>query len=241
MRWRASRVPFVSIAVLTLPVEVEVPGGSGGAGAPDSARASPRWIVDLLGGGGSYSIVPRDCSGHAEPATDVSFGEAAGSVELAAQRWRVGARAGWVRTEGGRDFWHVNPHGGLDWKYFGVGAGLFWSSDDIPNSDQDEATPFSASARLGPRRANLRVGVMEAQPLVSGGGYLQMGVGCAFRERDAWFLGLSVEPYDGAGLVAAMDLPVRDRASLLARLRLGSTEGRSEGGLALGLRWYANP
>jgi hypothetical protein len=242
MRWRAFRAQFVSITVLTLPVEVEVPSGTGSASAPDSAQAPARWIVDLLGGGGTYSIIPRDCSGTAvPPRTEISFGEAAGSVELDAEHWRFGARAGWLQIEGEKDFWHVNPHVGLDWKYLGVGAGLFWSSDDIPNSDQDEAPPLSASVRLGPRSVNLRAALMEAQPLVSGGGYLQMGVGFAFRDRDSYFLGLSVEPYDGGGLVGAVDLPVAERASLLTRLRLGSTEGESEGGLALGLRWYATP
>ncbi|MGH2570015.1 MAG: hypothetical protein ACRDGR_02235, partial [bacterium] len=128
MRLRPSRAQFVSMVVLTLPVEVEVPGESGSAGGPDSVRSSPQWVVDLLGGSGSYSIIPRDCDGNAvAPPTEVPYGEVAGSVALVAEHWRFGARGGWLRTNGDGpnpessggplqdDFWYANPYVGLDW------------------------------------------------------------------------------------------------------------------------------
>jgi hypothetical protein len=219
--------------LLVLPVEVRTPPDA----PPDSTADVPRASVELLGGGGSYAIIPRDCQGRQTgPATGVPFREAAGALEVSGRWWRLGVRGGTIDTDrASRRATYLNPHVALSAKYAGLGAGPFLGADDLPR----HGAPFSGHVWVGARRAQLRVSVMESAPLASGGGYARLGIRVSTAGELVFFGGLSGGLYEGGGFFANLDAPVHERVSLLARARLGSSGGQSENGFALGLRWYS--
>ena len=234
------RTGVVSLLVLVLPAEVEVP-----AAAPDDG-SGPRVAIDLLGGGGTFAIIPRDCQGQQiGPPVGVPYREGEGALRIEDGVWRVGVRLGNVRGDdlsGPGTTW-LNPHVALAWKHVGLGAGPFIGAADLPSSDPFGASggaipaPFSGHLWLGERHANVCVSIMESAPLLSGGGYYRLGLRLSPRNRFALFAGVSAGPYESDGFFANLDLPVHERVTLLTRARLGSAGGEPETGLALGLRW----
>jgi hypothetical protein len=238
------RKGLVSLAVLVLPVEVEVP-----AEAPRDS-SGPQVTIDVLGGGGSYAIIPRDCQGQqVAPAIGVPYREAAWAFGVEDPPWRVGVRMGrlWIdHQEGARETTWVNPHVALGWSHLGFGAGPFVGASDLPRIVDPvnpipyrAAPPLSAHLWAGARAVNLRLSVMESDPLLSGGGYVRYGLRIVPRDRFDLFAGVSAGPFDEKGLFASLDVPVHERVSILTRIRVGSSAGERETGFALGLRWWA--
>jgi hypothetical protein len=252
------RTGLVSLAVLVLPVEVAVPA---------EATLDPpgrQVTIDLLGGGGSYAVIQRYWSGRELAAPlEAPYGEVSGAVEVEDGPFRVGVRMGnvWTEQQPGTSTTWFNPHFAVAWKAFGFGAGpligandlpdiqpptprgttdstSFWYVADLPDAEHD-APPFSGHLWGGTRALNLRVSFMESAPLISGGGYSRLGLRIHPKDRFDLFAGVSTGPFDRNGFFANLDVPVDERMSLLTRVRVGSSLGEAETGLALGLRWRA--
>jgi hypothetical protein len=72
-------------------------------------------------------------------------------------------------------------------------------------------------------------------PLVSGGGYFDMGVGFANEKNALPFVGISSKLYDSPGFLCQFQYPVSKIIYINGAMRYGEVEGVSAYGLSGGL------
>ena len=225
---------------------------------PDSTDV----MIGVHGGFGQVATVIRDCSGNAitsaanpyrdiagtaaikVPATPVAVGIRSGSVSLdLASRDSVSWDGpimthhwGWHRTA----FTYSNPHISLEEKYIGLGFGYVFGT--LPTEveelryDGGERIKYSGHLRIGElQRAYFLASLAENTPIISGGGWFDVGVGY---RASPWFLGFS-------GISAGLSDDItflqqgRIRASRFldfdVAIRLGTGGSTFDGGVSVGL------
>jgi len=140
---------------------------------------------------------------------------------------------------------YLNPNLSYETKYIGLGIGYMFS-DDIPflfnewelgeRSQRPHEVPVSAHLRLGNlEKLHFAASFAENTPLISGGSFMDIGVGYPSAEHTRWFTGLSVGLYDNPGIVQQGRFRLNHTFDADVTVRLGRAGGVFEGSLAGGL------
>ena len=233
------------IVILPLAVGVETP--------TDSSYTKFR----VLGGGGSYASIIRDCEGNPVTKRQYSYRDFGAEIShKLKQPLTIGAKGGYVRdgqpirtptdtVSVDKRFFYINPCLSLEQEWFGLGGGILISEEHLTEID-DQVTEERGKA-LYPS-LHLRFGTLEEVyfstslyenlPLYSGGGYFDLGVGLnPLPSKLHTWLGLSGGPFDNVGLASKMDVRLNQNWELNARGRYGDAEGIAEWGIAAGLTY----
>lgn len=244
---RLPRSPFVAVLVAALPVEVYL--------SPDSSGTS----VQVLGGGGGYGLISRDCNGELTRSAEASFGEVGVDVQhRKANGLTFGVRGTYARDEvfednfpstsvRSRDVWIAEPYVGAEWHQVGFGGGLMMASEPLHvgggnGVDQEEADLAPAvHLRFGSRRGLYASGsLFDHIPLFTTG-YLRLGLGYGgFKRFDGW-IGAGGGLQDEGGLVGDLGYSLNPSWKLGASFRLGKSEGIDENAATLGLTYHHIP
>jgi hypothetical protein len=216
--------------------------------------------VGLHGGTGHVASVLRNCDGQALHSEKSKFTDASGSISAIIPYTNkssvvVGIRTGrWSshvgfaqRTGTGSysrtkdtliDFTYLNPHISVEGEKYGFGVGFFRRG--VPSGLRGQFSGLiqaSGHLRLGSlRKGYLLVSMAENQPLISGGGLLEIAVGYPVGTRSYMQSGLAGGFYDGMGFVQQGRVRLARPLSLDFSLRLGA-HGQSavSGGVVLHL------
>jgi hypothetical protein len=130
----------------------------------------------------------------------------------------------------------LNPHYSVAWKYFGLGLGPLLATKGLyyPSSDPQDygkegfvkKALFSYHLRLGnPKTVYASVSHLENVPLISGGGYLNYGLGSQAIPRVSVWLGRSSKPFDEAAWLLKLGASLSPRWSVHSAYRSGETRG----------------
>jgi len=202
----------------------------------------------IAGGAGTYGVVTRGCQGEVLSKYKRDFHDVAATVEHEFRGPLVlGVRGQQVFASGGdstgsevdRFLW--NPHAGLEWKNFGIGAGYV-----TPHAGRSrggpvdfDIPPVSAHLRFGdPRRMDISFRLMEGEPYVSSGGALTARVRAHVSSVvDGWVGIGGVEPFDGGGVIAGADIRLAPRLRMNVGGRLGNSVGIDENAIHAGLSY----
>jgi hypothetical protein len=243
---RLPRSPFVAVLVAALPVELYL--------SPDSSGTS----VQVLGGGGRYALISRDCSGEITRSAEASFGEVGVELEhRKANGLTLGVRGTYASDEvfedgtpsssvRSRDVLIAEPYVGAEWRRVGFGGGLMVASEPLHvggnGGDQEEIDLAPAAhLRFGDRRGlYASASLFDHIPLFTTG-YLRLGLGYGgFKRFDGW-IGAGGGPQDRGGLVGDLGFSLDPSWTLGASFRLGQSEGIDENAATLGLTYHHIP
>lgn len=221
--------------------------------------------MSVHGGTGQLVSVLRDCDGNVTSSEESKFEEVAGSMQVShqlgsGQILTLGIRSGKLESQGRFptssysyesgsmeygsyertiNYRYFNPYIALEGRKVGIGIGHLGGDYSTKFGDYDDNLPVSAHFRLGNyQRSNFQISLNEDLPLASGTGLFKMGIGYPAGARMQMFTGLSAGFYEDLGLVQQVYAPLSDRFDLDFSTRLGSTDGKFQGGVALGLRYH---
>ena len=201
----------------------------------------------IAGGAGTYAVINRGCQGEILSKYKWDFHDAAAGVE---HEFRgpltLGVRGQYLsirdRFGYGADQFLWNPHAGLEWRIFGMGAGFVTPSPKFADSSEQndfEIPPVSAHLRFGdPRQMDVSFRLMEGEPYFSSGGALT----ARFRAHvssvvDGWVGIGGAEPFDAGGVIAGADIRLAPGLHMNVGGRLGSSEGIDENAIHAGLSY----
>ena len=218
--------------------------------------------IGLAGGGGSYSVVSRDCSGRVLDIKDHPFSDLGMSIDHKISIVRIGVKAGVASISNSTvdgTLRYINPTIGIDTRYFGLQAGPLFTDEfggsffgeagfrGGPTYSEWNGTSFvqhystvypSGSLRLGYLDDwCFTSGLLDNLPLVSGGGLFDVGVGFHSGDNPAsrlWF-GLGFFPFDRAILSAKGDFPIMSNVVLNLQGNF-KTGDATEYGFAIGTK-----
>ena len=206
--------------------------------------------IKLAVGTGSYAYITRGCEGQVISKNKVPFKDLGFSLDHKFKfPVRVGLKGGniWERysleevnlQSGTATNFYINPDISLEWKWFGIGAGLFSAEKDLYWRDMGLARNLpSGHLRLGSPQLYLSAHLMESVPLYSGGGYLNFGLGGQASRRVSYWLGIGVTgPYDNGGFLIKTNIQVKGNWHLDLAGRLGQSQGISENALSFGINY----
>lgn len=231
--------------------------------AVDTSSDSSITTFRVMGGGGSYASIIRDCYGNPVEKHRYRYKDLGGEVK---HRFRVpaelGVRGAYVFDDQPRfnfsdstaseHYYYINPFVGYEGRVVGLGAGVLISPQrEVTKSSNNsvwEDAKFSQGKPVLYPSFHLRLGnldkvyfssiVFENFPLYSGGGYFDMGAGFHPSSKLHLWLGLNVGgPFDSGGLLGKMDIKLNQHWQLNSRARWGSAAGVDEWGLAAGLTY----
>lgn len=202
--------------------------------SPNPADTSST-TIGIAGGGGSYAVVSRDCSGHVLDVNNYPISDIGVSIDHKVSAFRLGAKAGIASIstpDGDGILRYINPTAGIDTRFFSLQAGPLFTNNfggyflgtrgllgnptytgwnGISNGVLYSTMYPSVSLRLGYLdKWYFTSGLYDNLPLISGGGLLDFGIGFHSGDNPAsrlWF-GLGVCPFDGATLSARGDFPI---------------------------------
>lgn len=225
--------------------------------SPDSSDFS----IGLYGGTGQVASVIRDCAGTALRTEASSYKDVSGLAS-----WRLGTSGGVTYVLGVRggywqapdaqfvtssttsspklklDFDYWNPHFSLEGSKVGVGIGVIFgqvpSSFDAYNNGFHELH-ISAHLRTGKREsAHFIASLAENTPLISGGGFLDFGLGYPVSKKVGMFTGMTFGFYDRPGFLQQARLRMNKRLDADISLRVGGAGDAFEGSAAGGLIYH---
>ena len=210
--------------------------------SPNPADSSST-TIGIAGGGGSYSVVSRDCSGRVLDMKDYPFTDFGISVDHKFSAFDIGIKGGIasINSAGGEGtLQYVNPTIGVNTGFLGLQLGpLFtndfggsfftrkgifgergyrydWSYDGLFTPQYTKVYP-TGSLRLGfLDKWYFTTGIYDNLPIISGGGLFDMGIGFHTGDNPAsrlWF-GVGGLPFDGALLSGKGDFPLSDKLIL---------------------------
>jgi hypothetical protein len=136
-------------------------------------------------------------------------------------------------------FNYFNPSISLETRPAGIGFGFISGRRPLDLSPDDYKTAIDGSFhfRFGnPRSFYFITSYNENTPLVSGGGYYDVGVVSTNRKLASFYFGFSGGLYDSPGFLYQMQLPLQKHLSVSAALRYGAVHGVAELGFAAGLK-----
>jgi hypothetical protein len=131
-----------------------------------------------------------------------------------------------------------NPHFSFDWKYFGFGLGCLMSTSGIyypsfklehySSGNNLVKSAVSHHFRLGnPKYLYVSVSHLENIPLISGGGYLNYGVGTeAVPSLYLWVGGSGQKPFEKEALLLKAGIKLSPNWTLNFAHRSGKSNGR---------------
>lgn len=222
---------------------------------PDSSR----FEIGVGGGFGQAASVIRDCSGGIIRSQSLEYKDVDGSASV---RFRMqGGTYNVLTVRGG--YFHTTLSGwdepypltgaDADFTYFGAsiaaegrnaGFGGGFIRGRMP-TDFDDSYGFD-SVRTFPT-FHLRLGnaaklhflgsYAENLPLVSGGGYLNLGFGYPVGRGVRLYTGASALPYDHIGFLQQADIRLNQQWSVNVAGRYGESAGIFEGSLSAALRF----
>jgi hypothetical protein len=220
---------------------------------PDSSST----VIRFGAGIGSYADVTRDCNGNIERVDPVPFTDATIAIDHENAPLHLEARAGIfsedrqvlqttytngyflgsTRTER-QVSTYANPTIGLQWKYFGIDAGCVWFGGRGPGdlSFGSRAIP-QGSLRIGDREVwYWSMGIFNNEPLVSGGGLIDMGLGFSLDQRHSTlWLGVGGGVYDGTVYSVKSTIAITDKWLLNLRVTAGDN-AQLAGSIGAGFR-----
>jgi hypothetical protein len=229
------RLHVLFAGTLILPVAVETPPPGGGHATSVSAAA----------GAGSLAFVTRGCEGRVLTADKLKLRDAGAAV---VHRFpgpvSIGVRGGVTEIGDGLTNNYINPHASLDWDYIGFGGGYVHSTDFLYTGGEDFAprrTQFaSAHLRFGqPDRVCLILSLAEGVPIYTDGGLFEIGMGVKPHQRVQAMLGLSMLPYDGAGVGLHTRIETLPELYLDLSGRVGGSAGIEENAIKVGITYRA--
>jgi hypothetical protein len=202
----------------------------------------------IAAGAGSYGVVTRGCQGEVLSKYKRDFHDVAATLEHEFRGPLVlGVRGQQVSAPGGDsagsevDQFLWNPHAGLEWRSFGIGAGYVTPHGErLPIGPLDfDIPPVSAHLRFGnPRRTDFSLRLMEGAPYASSGGVFEARFGMRVSSAVRGWIGLgSPEPFDGAGLIAGTDIRLARGLRVDVGGRLGGSEGINESAVRAGVSY----
>ena len=197
----------------------------------------------IAAGAGTYGVVTRGCQGEVLSKYKRDFHDAAATLEHEFRGPLVlGVRGQLVGVAGSDvDQFLWNPHAGLEWKRFGIGAG--YVTPHVEGSRGDpvdfDIPPVSAHLRFGNlHRTNLSLRLMEGAPYSSSGGVFEARFGMAISPAVHGWIGIgSPEPFDRSGLIAGTDIRLARGLRVNIGGRLGGSEGINESAVRAGLSY----
>ena len=136
-------------------------------------------------------------------------------------------------------FNYVNPSISLETRQAGIGFGFMSGRRPLNLSPGHEDMAFDGSFHLrfgNPRSICFITSYNENTPLVSGGGYYDIGVVSTNQKLASFYFGFSGGLYDSPGFLYQMQLPLQKHLSASAALRYGRVHGVAELGFAAGLK-----
>ncbi len=195
------------------------------------------------GGGGGWQDV--------EHRKKIDFQDAGFGIEhRTSENFGLGFRTGFVKEQRIRHYqdnyntvhlesrtsWIFNPYVSLEGAHtgFGIGPvitsdGLYYPSSNSGNHDQDEFVKnalISYHARFGSLKAvYASVSRLENVPLVSGGGYLNYGLGTEAIPYVSLWVGGSTGPFDGHALLVKAGAKLSPNWTVYSAYRSGNTHG----------------
>ena len=202
--------------------------------------------IKVGGGAGSYAYVTRGCEGQVINKKTIPFRDIGFSFDHKFRfPVRVGLRGGqiWDKNVYPPDETitnlYLNPHVSLEFKSFGIGAGVCSAQKELSaNKSGSETTLPSWHLRLGSRKLYFSIHMLENVPIYSGGGFVNLGFGGrAGRNASCWFGVSSPRPYDALGFLAKTNFKLQGNWHLDLAGRLGTSEGISESAVSLGLNY----
>lgn len=239
--------------VLVLPIGMHT-------GSSDSLGVA----VGVHAGKGQIASVIRDCNGNALHSEVSPYDDVSGSAYLTIPRadnlnFVLGVRGGrWNSTAGfatpvgpifsgtyGRTsdtdvrFSYVNPSLSIEGTKAGLGFGLILG--DVPSSfgQGDNRLNYSWHIRLGSmKKGHFIVSMAENEPLISGGGHVDVGIGYPTGKHSHMFTGVNGGFYDRLGFLQQGRFRIIRPLSLDLSVRLGSAGGEFEGGFSGGLVFH---
>ena len=193
--------------------------------------------IGIAGGGGSYGVVSRDCSGRAIEVNNYPISDVGVSIDHKMSIFRFGAKAGLASVSspwGDGTIRYVNPNAGLDSKFIGLQGGALFTNDfggkffferglfgslispgwyGYTGPAQYTTVYPSMSLRLGYLdKWYITTGLYDNLPLISGGGLLDFGIGfhTGLKPNSRWWVGFGIAPFDGAIASLKGDIPLSD-------------------------------
>ena len=136
-----------------------------------------------------------------------------------------------------------NPHVSLEKRAVGLGIGALFASDGIyyPSSEPKhyadnkyiKKSLLSYHVRLGdPEKVYCSFSHLENIPLISGGGYVNYGLGTeAIPRVSLWAGGSGEYPFDEASLLLKVGVDISPRWSVHSAYRSGKTTGEHNAGI----------
>jgi|GEM_PF-5834077 len=194
--------------------------------------------------GGGYQYV--------EHRKKISFKDAGFGIETQLSKtFRLGLRTGYITDKRvkyiGQDYnsfklesktsYIFNPHFSLDWGAGGLGFGPLFATKGIyyPSSKPEDyakrkyiaKTLINYHVRLGnPKTICASLSHLENIPLISGGGYLNYGLGTeAIPRVSLWVGGSSSKPFDKGALLLKVGVKLSPHWSVHSVYRSGETRG----------------
>jgi hypothetical protein len=233
-----SRIHLLFAVCLALPLAVDDPA---------AVRDSSETRISIAGGYGTYALITRGCEGQVLSSDQVHFTDASAALDHHfANPLGVGVRGGFMRVGGSGHYVttsYVNPHVVADWRAIGLGAGYMYVSKGLPTMDDElilgrPENVGSAHLRVGHADGtHFLISVLENQPLISGGGYFDLGFGFHPCPNIKGFVGLSGGPYDGPGAALGTEIALTPEVLLDLKARLGASESVGENAAAIGLTY----
>ena len=232
---------------------------------PDSTSATISGHI----GTGQYASVLRDCSGPVaavgNTCNDYSLNARLAvpprknsplSIGFGVGEWRTKSHSYPIRSYDGNtntyktdrspsqqiSFRYFNPNISMETALIGMGFGYIsgYRPLNLSEGSYGRGSDMSFHVRFGnPRKYYFITSLNENTPLVSGGGYFDLGFGLANKKAFNIYFGISGGLYDSPGFLFQTQIPLRKHLLLSGAMRYGQVAGVSEtgisGGLILGL------
>lgn len=209
--------------------------------AHDSDSARSFTTLSISGGVGDYAVITRGCNNEILSRAQYPFRDYGASIDHKfAFPMRVGVRAGGLEEQDVINR-YVSPHLSLEWRKFSIGYGPVYAQREFSTGSgtlDNSQTWHSGHVRIGDlSKGYFSIGYFENLPLYSGGGHFDMGGGGRVTPRLGFWGGISVEPYDGVGIVSKWNYRVTSGLSAIAKFRIGAAAGEGENAISIGAQW----
>jgi len=220
--------------------------------------STPRTIIELLVGAGSYAEVSRDCNGNVTAVRDVPYSEYGISISHTFSVVKIGVSGGVTNSrrsaavfssmadsyvydgQTSSRFPYIAPQVGLNTKYVGMDIGYLFDLTKPPAPSPDYPYYSGVEEVNGTWIGGLRLGRLDRTyfyanhgmsiPLSVGSGVIETGIGFGSTTNGPRFcLGLGAIPDDGLMFSAKGDFPVSEHFLICARGHLAPGDGTGYG------------
>ncbi len=203
----------------------------------DSTSVNP-WSVLFGFGGGSYSVINRDCNGNVLGSAKIPFNDFGAGVEYSEKNILVGVKTGIHSASAATlisrypgasgpaaydttyysasQIVYANPYAGLKFRYFEFRIGGLFAGGDIGgtfNLNGETVSAPSGYIRVGSEKGFLvSASLFNNLPLMSAGGIFDMGIGVCLNEQTNTSLwgGVGILDLENSGTIVKYSTTVFD-------------------------------